>query len=128
MTINLYNYRCLVKRVVDGDTVQAEIDLGFHLKLTQSVRLLYYDAPESRRQDAKSEEELNEGLVAKNELVGLVLDKPGLMIKTTLDKSDKYGRVLGLLWFEGDPQTVNSQMLTFTNAQWLKLGGKPGAT
>lgn len=39
--------------------------------------------------------------------------------------ADKYGRVLGLLWFEGDPQTVNNQMLAFTNAQWLKLGGKP---
>lgn len=127
MTTNLYNYRCLVKRVVDGDTVQAEIDLGFHLKFTSMVRLLYYDAPEIMRQHARSEAEVNEGLLAKNELIGLVQDRPGLMIKTQLERSDKYGRVLGLLWFEGDPQTVNNQMLAFTNAQWLKLGGKPEA-
>ena len=99
MTTNLYNYRCLVKRVVDGDTVQAEIDLGFHLKFTSMVRLLYYDAPEIMRQHARSEAEVNEGLLAKNELIGLVQDRPGLMIKTQLERSDKYGRVLGLLWF-----------------------------
>ena len=127
MTTNLYNYRCLVKRVVDGDTVKAEIDLGFHLKFTTMVRLLYYDAPEIMRAHARSEAEVNEGLLAKNELIGLVQDRPGLMIKTQLERSDKYGRVLGLLWFEGDPQTVNNQMLAFTNAQWLKLGGKPEA-
>lgn len=125
MTINLYNYRCLVKRVVDGDTVQAEIDLGFHLKFTSMVRMLYYDAPEIMRQHARSEDEVNEGLLAKNELVGLVQDRPGLMIKTQLERTDKYGRVLGLLWFEGDQQTINNQMLTFTDAQWVKLGGKP---
>ena len=125
MTMNLYNYRCLVKRVVDGDTVQAEIDLGFHLKFTSMVRMLYYDAPEVMRIHARSEDEINEGLLAKNELIGLVLDRPNLMIKTQLERTDKYGRVLGLLWFEGDPQTVNNQMLAFTNAQWLKLGGKP---
>lgn len=124
MTTNLYNYRCLVKRVVDGDTVQAEIDLGFHLKFTSMVRLLYYDAPEIMRQHARSEAEVNEGLLAKNELIGLVLDKPNLMIKTQLERADKYGRVLGLLWLDGDEKTINNQMLTFTNAQWLKLGGK----
>jgi micrococcal nuclease len=125
MTLSLYNYRCLVKRVVDGDTVQAEIDLGFHLKFTAVVQMLYYDAPEAMRQHARSEAELNEGLLAKNELVGMVLDKPGVMIRTQLDRADKYGRVMGLLWIEGEQNTVNNQMLAFTNTQWIKLGGKP---
>ena len=67
------------------------------------------------------------GTVAEARRLWAAVDRPNLMIKTQLERADKYGRVLGLLWLDGDEKTINNQMLTFTNAQWLKLGGKPGA-
>ena len=100
----MYEYKFHLKRVVDGDTVDGIIDLGFGVKLHQRVRLLGIDAPETflqksikDRGDRKAEKE--RGLTAKRRLKEILAhgakQPEGLHIETFLDKKGKYGRVLG---------------------------------
>ena len=94
----LYNYKATVTRVVDGDTVDALIDLGFGINYAQRVRLFGINAPETRTRD-KTEKAA--GLASKARLKGLLNEnKNKCVIATTLDRKGKYGRVLGTLWAE----------------------------
>ena len=103
----MYHYKIKkINRVIDGDTVDLDIDLGFSITLTQRVRLKDIDAPETRTTDA---EEKSKGLAAK-EWVKKELSREGeWIIETT--KEDKYGRILGTLYLVGDPVTINERML-----------------
>jgi micrococcal nuclease len=103
----MYQYKIKkINRVVDGDTVDLDIDLGFGITLSQRVRLKDINAPEIRTLDL---EEKAKGLEAK-EWLEKELAKPGeWIIETT--KEDKYGRILGTLYLVGEPVTVNERML-----------------
>ena len=91
----LYNYKATVKRVVDGDTVDVLIDLGFGISYAQRVRLYGINAPETRTRDKV---EKKAGLAAKAYLKEILkTNKNKCIIITTLDKKGKYGRVLGEL-------------------------------
>ena len=92
----MYDYRVTILRVVDGDTVDVDIDLGFGIWLrTERVRMMGIDTPESRTSD-KVEKKF--GLAAKARLKSL-LGKEAVL-KTQIDKSGgdakgKFGRILG---------------------------------
>ena len=87
----MYEYRAKIKRVVDGDTVDVDIDLGFGVWLKkQRVRLYGIDTPESRTRDL---DEKKFGLMAKEFLKKELAD--GAILKTRLDGKGKYGRILG---------------------------------
>ena len=87
----MYEYRTKVVRVVDGDTVDVDIDLGFGVWLRKErVRLYGVDTPESRTRD---KEEKKYGLAAKDFLVSKLGDSP--ILKTTKDGKGKFGRILG---------------------------------
>ena len=103
----MYQYKIKkINEVVDGDTVDVEIHLGFGITLSHRVRLKDIDAAETRTKDLK---EKAEGLMAK-EWLEKELSKPGeWIIETT--KDDKYGRILGTLYLVGEPVTVNERML-----------------
>ena len=103
----MYQYKIKkIHRIIDGDTVDVEIDLGFGITLSHRVRLKDIDAAETRTKDLK---EKAEGLMAK-EWLEKELSKPGeWIIETT--KDDKYGRILGTLYLIGEPVTVNERML-----------------
>lgn len=103
----MYEYKCKVLNVVDGDTVDCEIDLGFHIKKTDRIRLLGINTPELNSKDPGERD--NAGIAKKRvqDLAPLVT-----LIKTHLDKSDKYGRLLGTLFIEGDPVSVNDKLVT----------------
>ena len=94
----MYEYRCKVLRVVDGDTVDVDIDLGFGIILKdERVRIMGIDTPESRTSD-KIEKQF--GLAAKKRLKDLVGGKSGPILKTQINKDGedmrgKFGRVLG---------------------------------
>ena len=91
----LYNYKATVTRVVDGDTVDVLIDLGFGIHYAQRVRLYGINAPETRTRDKV---EKKAGLAAKAYLKEILkTNKNKCIIITTLDKKGKYGRVLGEL-------------------------------
>jgi len=89
----MYNYNAICTRVVDGDTVDAMIDLGFGVHVKKRIRLAGINAPESRTRD-KQEKIL--GLAAKDRLVAMM---EGADNKFELESQElgKYGRVLGKL-------------------------------
>ena len=87
----MYTYKAKLDRVVDGDTIDVNIDLGFDISVHKRVRLAGINAPESRTRDL---EEKKLGLAAKKRLITL-LDKGSLQIESK--EVGKYGRVLGVL-------------------------------
>jgi micrococcal nuclease len=105
-----YIYRIKsVGRVVDGDTIDADIDLGFDISLTKRIRLAGIDTPESRTTD-KAEKEL--GLDAKNWLKHRLEEAKDIIIRTQLpDSTEKYGRIIGQLYINGEDVPLNQQMI-----------------
>jgi micrococcal nuclease len=103
----MYQYKVKkINRVIDGDTVDLDIDLGFWMTVSHRVRLKDIDAAETRTLNL---EEKSKGLVAK-EWLEKELSREGEWIIETF-KEDKYGRILGTLYLVGDPVTVNERML-----------------
>ena len=105
----MYEYRCKVLRVVDGDTVDVDIDLGFGIVLKdERVRIMGIDTPESRTRD-KVEKLF--GLASKARLKELVGGRSGPILKTQINKKGedmkgKFGRILG------DFETEDGRMVT----------------
>jgi len=88
----MYEYQAVIKRVVDGDTVDIDIDLGFGVMLKdERVRIMGIDTPESRTRD-KVEKVF--GLAAKERLKKLLGKKSVLKCKED-DSKGKFGRILG---------------------------------
>lgn len=89
----VYEYSCKIVRVVDGDTVDVDIDLGFGIWMrNERIRLHGIDTPESRTRDL---EEKKYGILAK-EQVKYFLPKDSIQILITVkDKAGKFGRILG---------------------------------
>ena len=113
----MYTYRCNVIKIIDGDTVDVDIDLGFGVWLKkQRIRMYGIDTPESRTRDL---EEKKYGLAAKEFLTGMLDDDAGILLKTYKDEKGKFGRILGEIYIhnnEGHPQfeteiNVNQQMI-----------------
>ena len=88
----MYEYKSKILRVVDGDTVDVDIDLGFGVWMhKERVRIMGIDTPESRTRD---KDEKARGLISKDFLVK-ELSKGDVVIKTKKDKKGKFGRILG---------------------------------
>ena len=106
----MYEYRIKqVLRVVDGDTIDVDIDLGFNISYTQRVRLAGIDTPESRTTD-KYEKAL--GLEVKKKLGELLKNATKIVIRTEKpDSSEKYGRILGCLFLDGSSESVNTALI-----------------
>lgn len=106
----MYEYR--VKKligVVDGDTIDVDIDLGFDISLMKRVRMAGIDTPESRTSD-KFEKSL--GLESKEYLKKNIKDAKNIVIKTELpDSSEKYGRILGWVYIDGEAKSINEKMI-----------------
>ena len=106
-----YRYNVNVTRVVDGDTVDVDIDLGFGMIYKkQRVRMMGIDTPESRTRDL---EEKFYGLASKAHLKKLLKDQKVQLLSH--DKG-KFGRILGELFIEDNPLSVNQQMIQACHA------------
>lgn len=116
----MYEYRVKsVLGVVDGDTIDVDIDLGFDISITKRVRLAGIDTPESRTSD-KAEKVL--GLEVKNLLKETLKKATNVVIRTEKpDSSEKYGRVLGWLFIDGAEQSFNEAMIASGYA-WEYMG------
>ena len=105
----MYTYKAKLDRVIDGDTIDVNIDLGFDITVHKRVRLAGIDTPESRTRDL---EEKKRGLAAKQRLIEL-LDKGDLVVESK--DVGKYGRVLGVLHIYpedlGLPVNVNNKLV-----------------
>ena len=106
----MYEYRVKkVLKVVDGDTIDVDIDLGFDISFTSRVRLAGIDTPESRTTD-KAEKTL--GLEVKDRLKHLISTANTVVIRTEKpDSSEKYGRILGWLFLDGAEKSVNEALI-----------------
>ena len=108
-----------VKNVVDGDTIDVIIDLGFDILFASRVRLAGIDTPESRTTD-KAEKAL--GIEAKEYLKKQLKDARSVVIRTEkMDSSEKYGRILGWVYVNGESESVNNKMINDGYA-WGYLG------
>tara|TARA_B100001079_G_scaffold212529_1_gene186810 strand:- start:28 stop:510 length:483 start_codon:yes stop_codon:yes gene_type:complete len=109
-----YNFRVVkINRVVDGDTIDVTIDLGFDLLKKERVRIAGVDTPEKRTRD-KEEKVL--GIDAtnwmKSKLEGAIKGGEELIIRTELKGGvGKYGRLLGWLYINDDVVSLNEQMI-----------------
>jgi micrococcal nuclease len=106
-----YIYRIKsVLKVVDGDTIDASIDLGFDISLSKRIRLAGIDTPESRTRDL---EEKALGLESKEWLKKALEGAKDIIIKTEKpDSTEKYGRIIGHLFINGQETSLNNQMIT----------------
>ena len=108
-----------VKNVVDGDTIDVVIDLGFDILFASRVRLAGIDTPESRTTD-KTEKAL--GLEAKEYLKKQLKDAKSVVIRTEkMNSSEKYGRILGWVYINGESESINNKMINDGYA-WGYLG------
>ena len=101
----MYEYNCKVKRVVDGDTVDVIIDLGFDIHFATRVRLYGMDTPESR---TRNKDEKVRGYMSKDFLEEW-MEKDDVIIRTRRDKKGKFGRVLGEMLVRGE--NINKLMI-----------------
>ena len=121
-----YNFRVIsIDKVVDGDTIDVTIDLGFDLYKKERVRVAGVDTPEKRTRNL---EEKALGLDAtawiKNKLEGAVDGDDDLIIRTELDGGvGKYGRLLGWLYIGDATVSLNEKMIDEGYA-WAYDGGK----
>ena len=120
-----YNFRVVeINRVVDGDTIDVTIDLGFDLSKKERVRVAGVDTPEKRTRDL---EEKALGIDATNwlteKLEGAIDGEDDLVIRTELvGGMGKYGRLLGWLYIGDSTVSLNEQMIDEGYA-WCYDGG-----
>lgn len=105
-----YFYRGHVISVYDADTVTIEFDLGFHVNLTEKVRLYGINAPEVRGEQRPA------GLEARDALSGHLLGR-NVFLRTYKDKKGKYGRWLGTIYRvdedgNAEPQSINDWLVS----------------
>ena len=103
----MYEYRIKkVVKVVDGDTVDLEIDLGFSLTKKERCRIAGIDTPECR---TRNKEEKQYGQAAKVYMTGLLKNAKELRVRT--EKDGKYGRMLGWIYADDNELSLNEQMV-----------------
>ena len=97
-----YFYKAKILEVYDGDTVTADVDLGFNIRREMRLRLYGINTPELRG------EERARGLEARDWLRERILEKE-VDIQTIKDKTGKYGRMLAIIWYQNE--NINEQLL-----------------
>jgi len=116
----MYEYKIKkVYKVVDGDTIDVDIDLGFNISFFQRVRLAGIDTPESRTKDIH---EKKLGLEVKEKLSDLLKSANKIVIRTEKpDSTEKYGRILGWLFIDDGKLSVN-EILIKEGYAWNYMG------
>ena len=103
-----YLYRAVVTNVVDGDTIDVDIDLGFYVTLmNQRIRLVGIDAPERRGETRQEGEEAT--LFLRDLLEGQTIILQTIKGRDDADREDSFGRWLGVVYLDG--QDINQAMI-----------------
>ena len=118
--VHKYNYSCKLIRVVDGDTCDAMIDLGFDTFVKKRIRFYGVDTWESRTKDL---EEKKKGLAAKAYVKDLLENSDDGKFSIISHGVGKYGRVLGELFVKGEEKSVN-ELLKENGHAYEYDGGK----
>ena len=119
-----YNFRVVeINRVVDGDTIDVTIDLGFDLYKKERVRVAGVDTPEKRTRNLEEKAlGIDATNWAKEKLEGAVAGDDDLVIRTELVGVGKYGRLLGCFYVGDGDMSLNEQMIAEGYA-WSYDGG-----
>ena len=103
----MYEYKATVTRIIDGDTIDVDIQLGFDVVLSkQRIRLYGIDTPESRTRD---KEEKVRGLLSKDYVKSNCY--VGSTIRLQSKERGKFGRILGVIYKDGDNISINQRMI-----------------
>jgi len=117
----MYEYKCKLVRVVDGDTIDVDVDLGFGVWMQkQRIRMYGIDTPESRTSD---DVEKVYGNAAKDFLVQWT-NSGNLTLKTFKDGKGKYGRILGEIWYDDENGSHNINQLLIDNHHAVRYHGQ----
>jgi len=103
----MYQYRATCLAVVDGDTVDLEIDLGLEIRHRIRVRLYGIDTPELHSTVASERAAAQKARVF---VIDAIFGRP-LIVETIKDRTEKYGRYLANVFVEGVEKSVNAQLL-----------------
>ena len=106
----MYRYQAKLIRVVDGDTVDAEIDLGFNIYIRERIRLMGIDTPETR---TRNKFEKSWGYKAKERVIVLLAEtNNNFILETKIQKKGKFGRILGKIFTDPfDYKSVGDKLL-----------------
>ena len=105
----MYTYKAKLARVINGDTLDIEIDLGFDLIIKQRLKLYGIDTPDSRSTNVETKQK---GLDAKQRLINLLTKE--FKVETILNKRGKYGRILGKVYIvdeKGNEVCINELLV-----------------
>jgi micrococcal nuclease len=105
----MYEYKARLIRVIDGDTIDADIDLGFGVWVRQRIKLYGINTPDSKSKDP---EVRDKGIASRNKLIEILPRE--FVVQTILNKRGKFGRVLGNLFVQVDEhhkQNINDTMV-----------------
>ena len=119
--VKKHGYSCKLVRVVDGDTADAMIDLGFNVWVKNRIRFMGVDAWESR---TRNKEEKVKGLAAKAFVKDLLENSDEGKFSIISYGTGKYGRVLGELFVKGHEKSVNQLLLENRHAYEYEGGKK----
>lgn len=109
----LYHYKAKVDRVVDGDTIDVTLDLGFDLHMQARIRFVGINAPETRTRDLVEKEA---GLESKRFVEDWLGNCKQVIIQTELDERGKFGRILGNVLNE-EGSSLNDEMVSLGHAR-----------
>jgi micrococcal nuclease len=124
--MELFFYKAEVKRVVDGDTIDVLIDVGFSMHYAGRVRFYGVNAPESRTSNL---EEKKAGLAAKEFVEQWVASNNNIVyLKTIKDKNEKYGRILAEIYNQDKTECLNIELIKAGLAkEYFGVGSKTWA-
>ena len=115
----MYKYKAEALRVVDGDTIDCVIDMGFKITTHQRIRLSKINTPETYRRKKDSAEYIA-GMAAKNFVKGrLKANKNKFIIETEKDPG-VFGRYLGTIWLKDNETSLNDELLEKGHATLYK--------
>jgi len=106
----MYTYKAKLVRVINGDTLDIEIDLGFDIIIKQRLKLFGIDTPDSRSTNTEIKQK---GLDVKQRLMDLLTKE--FKVETMLNKRGKYGRILGNIYVtdnKGNEICINELLVT----------------
>uniref|UniRef100_UPI00321804D6 thermonuclease family protein n=1 Tax=uncultured Draconibacterium sp. TaxID=1573823 RepID=UPI00321804D6 len=106
----MYKYKATISRVVDGDTMDIDIDLGFKITTHQRIRLQGINTPETYNVK-KDSEEYKKGTLAKEFVIQRITTNNNEAIIETEKDTGKYGRYIATVWLADNPVSLNQELV-----------------
>jgi len=106
----MYKYKATVSHIVDGDTIDIIIDLGFKITTNQRIRLKEINTPETYNVK-KTSEEYKKGMLAKEFVQQRLLANNNEIIVETDKETGKYGRYIGVIWLADNETSLNDELV-----------------